>query len=221
MSNSPGEVSSFQQSNPKTTAKNPLKPTMTSPKILVFSASLRKQSFNRRLSAVAASRLRAQSASVTELNLSEYLLPIYDAEIEERVGIPAAAKALHEQLRGHDAVFIASPEYNSSIPPLLANLLTWVSRVTTHGGMASAFGRPVFAIGSASPGGLGGYRSLMALRQMLEIGFFAKVIPAMVSVAAATEAFDAAGDLINVRSSEMLDHVVAELMHSSRAEVSA
>lgn len=97
------------------------------------------------------------------------------------------------------------------MPPLLVNLLAWISRVTVNGGMAAAF-RPVFAIGSASPGGFGGYRGLVALRQVLELQFMARVLPAMVAVPAAHQAFDEAGELRDERASGFLDLIAAQLV---------
>lgn len=186
------------------------------PRILVFSASLRTGSLNQQLATLAGQRLQALGASVTELNLAGHPLPIYNGNIEAGGVIPAEAQALHECLRNHDGVFIASPEYNSAIPPLLVNLLDWVSRVTAHGGMAAAFAKPVFALGSASPGGFGGYRGLVALRQMLELGLAARVLPSMICISQAHEAFDGAGELAHPRNRDMLDHLLANLVAAAR-----
>ena len=81
------------------------------------------------------------AAEVTQLDLSDYPLPIYSGDLEAAGGVAAEAEALHEQLRCHDGVFITSPEYNSAIPPLLVNALDWVSRVSSNGGTAAAFGQ--------------------------------------------------------------------------------
>jgi chromate reductase, NAD(P)H dehydrogenase (quinone) len=181
---------------------------MTRPKILVFSASIRKDSLNQKLASLVTRRLKARDVDVTELNLAKYPLPIYNGDLEATDGLPPEALLLHEQLRSHDAVFIASPEYNSSISPLLINLLAWVSRVTEHGGMDAAFAKSVFAIGSASPGGFGGYRGLMALRQVLELQFMAHVLSAMLTVPAAHVAFDESDSIRNERSNALLQKIV-------------
>ncbi|MDF0491439.1 NAD(P)H-dependent oxidoreductase [Sphingomonas sp. H39-1-10] len=156
--------------------------------ILVLAASLRTGSFNRQLADLVGRRLEEAGANVTRLEPGDYALPIYDADLENRAGVPSAALALHEQFRSHQGIFIASPEYNASASPLLINLLAWVSRVSDHGGMAAAFGAPVFALGSASPGGFGGYRGLMALRNSLELQLGARVLPTMVSVSSVKSA---------------------------------
>jgi NAD(P)H-dependent FMN reductase len=89
--------------------------------------------------------------TVTRLDLGDYKLPIYDPDLEEDEGLHDAALRLHKQFRSHRGIFIASPEYNANLSPLLLNVLTWVSRVSEDGGTEAAFGLPVFALGSASP----------------------------------------------------------------------
>jgi chromate reductase len=187
---------------------------MSEPHVLVFSASLRPGSFNTRLAGSAAKSLALQGAAVTLLDLDNYSLPIYDARLEAE-GMPQAAIALHAEFRSHNGIFIATPEYNSAPPPLLINAFDWISRVTTDGGVAAAFGRQAFALGAASPGSFGGYRSLSALRQMLELGLSARVLPEMVSVPAAHEAFDDAGELKNDRIAGMLKAVTAKLIQAA------
>ena len=161
----------------------------TTASILVISGSARTGSHNGRLAALAAARLQAQGASVSRLDIAALALPLYHGDIEAGEGAPLGALALHEALRSHDGVFIASPEYNGSMPPLLVNALAWTSRVRDHGGQAAAFGKPVYALGAASPGALGGYRGSMALRQLLELGLFARVLPAVVTGAGGARGF--------------------------------
>ncbi|MCQ4162393.1 NAD(P)H-dependent oxidoreductase [Roseomonas sp. GC11] len=168
---------------------------MSQPRILVLAASLRGGSLNRRLAELFARRVTEQGGQATLPDLRDYAMPLYDGDIEQNEGIPATAKALHQVFAGHQGIFIASPEYNSALSPLLVNILSWVSRVKDNGGQGAAFGTPVYALGSASPGGFGGYRGLVALRGVLELGLGARVLPQMVSVPAAHQAFDEAGEL--------------------------
>ena len=88
-----------------------------------MAGSTRADSLNRRLANLAARELEAKGATVTQLDLAEYPLPVYNQDIETDEGIPTEALALHEQMSSHDGIFIASPEYNSAIPPLLVNVL--------------------------------------------------------------------------------------------------
>jgi len=184
---------------------------MTTARILVFAGSLRSESFNRKLAEAAARRIEAKGGLVTRLDLGDYPLPIYHADVEG-AGIPEAALALHDQFSSHNGIFIASPEYNSFPPPLLLNALDWLSRVRhNEGGMIEAFEKPAFAIGSASPGILGGYRALTALRHKLSLGLGAMVVPAMTAVMAAYQAFDADGNLHSDGDKAMLDKTIGQL----------
>jgi chromate reductase, NAD(P)H dehydrogenase (quinone) len=194
---------------------------MSNPKILVFAASLRKGSLNRRLADTAAPLFQAEGAEVTKIDLHDYAMPVYDGDIEADQGLPQAAQDLHELFRAHDGIFIASPEYNASHTPLMANVLAWVSRVVEHGGMAAAFGKPVFALGSVSPGAYGGYRGLMALRQSLELQLQARVLPAMVAVGNAKEAFTEEGELVDKRSLQALNRVVPLLVSTASTMAAA
>ncbi len=185
---------------------------MATAKILLFSASLRTGSFNTKLADLAEQAFRAKCADVTRLDLAQYELPLYDANLEAAQGFSAAVLELHQLFRSHPGIFIATPEYNAGVPPLLSNVLAWVSRVREGGGQAAAFGKPVFALGAASPGALGGYRGLMALRQQLELGLNARVLPGMVSVPSAADAYDENGNLKNERSAAAIGKVADALI---------
>lgn len=188
---------------------------MPAPRFLTLAGSVREGSHNGRLAEHMARRLEAAGAEVTRLSLGDHPLPLYSAALEAQGGVPDEARALHALFRAQAGIFIASPEYNASVPPLLVNALSWISRVREDGGIAAAFGRPVFAIGAASPGALGGYRGLIALRHLLELGLGARVLPAMVSVPGAVEAFDEAGDLRAERARAMAETVTARLVEAA------
>jgi NAD(P)H-dependent FMN reductase len=145
-------------------------------------------------------------------------LPLYDGDLEAAEGVPPAALALKRLFGGHAGIFIACPEYNASVTPLLKNTLDWVSRVREDGEppLAAYKGR-VFAIGSASPGAFGGFRAQMALRQVLEIGLGALVLPDGVAVPEAHKAFAEDGTLANPRSAAALTALAARLVAAARA----
>jgi chromate reductase, NAD(P)H dehydrogenase (quinone) len=160
-------------------------------KILIMAGSLRAGSHNARLAALAAKELTLADADVTRISLADYPLPLFDADLMSGTGMPPAAVQLKRMLMAHKGIFIASPEYSASVTPLLKNAIDWISRVREHGEPTyAAFKNRVFAAGSASAGSGGGLRSLMALRQILELGCSALVIPEQVSVARADQAFD-------------------------------
>lgn len=185
---------------------------MSPPKILVFAGSIRAGSFNARLAAAAAKELALSGANVTHISLSDFSLPIYDADLERKSGPPQNAVKLKEMICLHQGVFIASPEYNASVTPLLKNTIDWISRVRGEREPAlAAYKNRVFALGAASDGAYGGMRALMALRQVLELGCGALVIPEQVAVARASEAFDDRDDLKDERAAGMLRRTLRRL----------
>ena len=164
---------------------------MPTPKILVIPGSLRTGSHNARLAALAAKELALVEAEVTRISLEDFPLPLFDADFAASSGMPQAAIRLKQMLMSHRGVFITSPEYSASVTPLLKNAIDWVSRVREGTEPTyAAFKNRVFAIGAAANSGNGGLRSLMALRQILELGCGALVIPEQVSVPRAEQAFD-------------------------------
>ncbi len=119
-------------------------------RILGLSGSLRAGSFNTALLRAAAGQMPA-GASLELATL--HGIPLYDGDAEARDGIPAAVTALKQQIIDSDALLIATPEYNNSLPGVLKNGIDWLSRPSTD--IARVFGnRPVALIG-ASPGGFG------------------------------------------------------------------
>ena len=183
------------------------------PKILAFAGSTRRGSWNRKLIQVAVDATRAAGGDVSLIDLAEYPLPLYDGDLEEREGLPDNALRLKALFKEHDALLIASPEYNSSIPPLLKNTLDWVSREWQGESGLVPYQNKVAAIIAASPGQFGGMRMLPHLRQILNtLGVL--VLPGQVSVPIAHQAFDDGG---NLKSTQRLDELVAELVQVTAA----
>jgi NAD(P)H-dependent FMN reductase len=182
------------------------------PKVLVFAGSIRTGSHNARLAALAAKELTLAGADVTRVSLADYPMPIYDGDLEARSGPPASAVKLKQLIAAHRGVFIVSPEYNASITPLLKNTIDWVSRVRERGETPLAvFKGRVFALGGASDGTYGAMRSLMALRQVLELGCGALVLPEQIAVSRASEAFDEIDNLKEERMANLLKRVLQRL----------
>src|ERR1700677_3809812 len=102
---------------------------MRAPKILVIPGSLRTGSLNAKLAAVAAHQFAQSGVEVTRLSLADYPLPIYDGDLQTRSGVPKNAVDLKRMIGAHHGVLIVTPEYNSSVPPLVKNTIDWVSRV--------------------------------------------------------------------------------------------
>ena len=186
---------------------------MPAPKILVMAGSLRSGSHNARLAALAAKELALAEADVTRISLADYPLPLFDADFAADAGLPRNAVQLKHMLAAHQGVFIASPEYSASVTPLLKNAIDWISRVRDPGEPTyAAFKGRVFAIGAASPGAAGGLRSLMALRQILELGCGALVIPEQITVAHPDQAFDERDSLKDERLAAALKALARRLV---------
>ena len=181
-------------------------------KILAFAGSTRLDSLNRRLIDVAASIARGASADVTLLDLNDYPLPLYNGDLEAKEGLPEAALRLKAVFKSHDALLIASPEYNSSVPPLLKNTLDWISREWQGESGLLPYQNKLAAIMAASPGALGGIRMLPHLRQILNtLGVM--VLPGQFSLAHADQAFD--GTVL--KSPQRLESLIQELVRSATA----
>lgn len=192
-------------------------PPMPAPKILVLPGSTRTGSLNVKLAALAAKELTLIDADVTRISLQDYPLPIYDGDLEAKADPPANAVKLKQMIMAHHGVFIASPEYSASVTPLLKNAIDWVSRVRERGDPTyAAFKGRVFAIASASPQKAGGLRSLMALRQILELGCGALTIPEQVAIPQADHAFDDMDNIIDTATANLLRAQLARLVDMAR-----
>jgi NAD(P)H-dependent FMN reductase len=166
---------------------------MLTPKILVLAGSFRAGSHNTRLAALVSKELALAEADVSRIWLADYPLPLLDADILADAGPPDNAFKLKHMLAAHQGIFIASPEYSASVTPLLKNAIDWISRVRErerNEANYAAFKGRVFALGAAANGAAGGVRGLMALRQILELGCGALVIPEQINVGRADQAFD-------------------------------
>ena len=151
-------------------------------KVLVFGASFREDSLNRKLAALAARIVEQNGATVDLASMRDFDVPLYDGDVEQAQGIPKGAAELRRRLLDCDAFVISSPEYNASMPGQLKNLIDWTSRyrpqpfVGKHGLLLSA-----------SPSMVGGNRGLWVLRVPLEhLG--ARIYPDMFSLARADQA---------------------------------
>ena len=188
-------------------------------RVLAISGSSRPGSYNGKLLALAAQAARDLGAEVTLLDLRSLALPVYDAEIEA-AGMPAGALDLRRLLAQHDALLIASPEYNGFPTPLLINALDWVSRTAAADGLLSglgAMGGKVAGVMSASPGPMGGLRSLGFARQFLHNTLGMLVVPEQFALVQAGKAFDEQGALIDAKQAQAVQRVVASVVRVAGA----
>ena len=162
-------------------------------RILALCGSSRRDSLNQMLLDRAVRGARDAGAEVTQISLRDLQLPFYDGDSEAESGLPPAAVALKAQLAAHDALLIATPEYNGGYTALLKNALDWASRPTEtdRSGLGSVSGKPAALI-SASPGALGGIRSQSALQTVLHT-MGVMVIPNAFALSFAHQSFDEQG----------------------------
>ena len=157
--------------------------------ILAFAASLRKDSYNRKLIQLAADIARGHGTEVDLADFREFDMPLYDGDVNQNAGLPPGALEMVRRIEGADGIIISSPEYNFSLPGTLKNAIDWVSRA-----------RPMPLRGksglllAASTSVIGGIRGLWQLRIPLEgLGVF--LHPDMFALASAQGAFEEDGRL--------------------------
>jgi len=158
-------------------------------RVLVLGASLSSTSLNNRLATLAAKLVSDSGATADAAEISDFDCPFYDHDIEVDTGPPIGAHRFCERLRASDALVVASPEYNSSMPATIKNLIDWVSRFRPQ-----PFNGKQALLMSASPSMVGGNRGLWALRIPFEhLG--TRVYPDMFSLAQAHQAWGEGGQL--------------------------
>jgi NAD(P)H-dependent FMN reductase len=178
-----------------------------------MTGSLRTGSSNARLAALAAKEIALADGDVTRISFADFPLPLFDADLLGDGGPPRQALELKAMVMAHQGVFIASPEYSASVPPLIKNALDWISRGRDRSEPNyTAFKGRVFALGSASPSSAGGIRGLMALRQVLELGCGALVLPEQITVGRAGAAFDDMDNLIDENYAAALKNLARRLV---------
>ena len=186
------------------------------PRLLFIAGSAREKSWNKRLARLGATIAEANGIASAFADLGDYPMPIYCGDIETKDGPPDNARKLKALMKVHSGIFIASPEYNASFSPLLKNAIDWVSHTRDEGEPAlEVFKTRVFALGSASPGGMGGLRGLSQLRLVLELGLNALVLPDQFAVPRAVEAFDEHNHLKNKEAQENFKALIQKLARAA------
>ena len=167
---------------------------MQTPAILAFAGSTRAASLNKLLVSEAAVLASAAGARVTQIDLADYPLPLYDGDLEEEQGLPDNARKLKTQMIEHNGFLIAAPEHNGGITAVLKNAIDWVSRPQPDEPPLIAFRGKSAALISASPGSTGGLRGLVIVRMILgNLGVL--LVPEQKTIPRANQAFDDAGRL--------------------------
>jgi chromate reductase, NAD(P)H dehydrogenase (quinone) len=178
-------------------------------RILALAGSMRSGSFNRKLLNVALESLRGQ-AEVDQLDLRGIRMQLYDGDLEASDGLPEAAREFKRRIAQATALLIVTPEYNHSIPGVLKNAIDWASRPPDN-----PFKGKVVQLMGASPGAMGAVRGVIATRLVLN-ALFAIVLPTIVQVARADQAFDDAGRLKDAKTAAQVEKACAELLRVAR-----
>jgi chromate reductase, NAD(P)H dehydrogenase (quinone) len=173
-------------------------------KVLAISGSLRRNSHNTTLLRAAAELLPPP----VELEFFDGLKAVepYDEDADQGAG-PAGARRLREAISSADAVLIATPEYNSSIPGQLKNAIDWASRPLSTNAL---WGKPVAVVG-ASTGMFGAVWSQAEARKALAASG-ARVIEQDLPIGHADEAFTDDGRLADVELRERYVEILDELV---------
>lgn len=130
--------------------------------ILFIGGSRRQGSLNAKFKQRIAQVAEKAGIEVKVIDADAIDAPMYHGDIEVNDGVPEPMQALGKAIAAADKVVLISPEYNSSVSPLIKNAIDWVSRLENKPWM----GKKVL-LGAASPGGLGGIRGLMHLRDII------------------------------------------------------
>jgi NAD(P)H-dependent FMN reductase len=192
------------------------------PKILAFAGSLREKSYNKRVLKVAIRGAENAGVKVTYIDLKDYPMPIYNADLQDTQDFPPIAAAFQRFLLEHDGLLIASPEYNASLPAALKNVIDWASRANGNIKLGECFKGKFAAIMTASPGAFGGIRCLGHLRDVLTI-LLVNTLPSEIAVATVGGVFDGDTDEMtndNVRVIlEDLGKSLADMLQKTHGEV--
>jgi chromate reductase len=182
-------------------------------RVLGISGSLRRESHNSALLRAAAERLPAEVELIPYERLTE--IPPYDEDVEVQ-DVPEPVRELRQAIRAADAVLIATPEYNHSIPGQLKNALDWASRPA---GQSALNGKPAAVIG-ASTGMFGAVWAQAELRKVLG-AMGGRVLEAELPVAHSAELHRGSELALPPDQAEQLEEILAELVAAVDSELVA
>jgi chromate reductase len=173
-------------------------------RVLGITGSLRRDSYNHALLREAAERLPAGAELIEFERLGE--IPPYDADLEAEV-TPAAVAELRRAMREADAVIVATPEYNHSIPGVLKNALDWASRPA---GQSALTDTPAAVVG-ASTGMFGAVWAQAETRKVLS-ALGGRVVQEELPVAKAADLYRDGHLDLSPEQSHQLEEILASLV---------
>lgn len=188
---------------------------MTTPKILAFAGSTRKDSFNKRLAKIALLAAENAGAETTFIDLYDYNMPLYSEDLLTEHGMPEGVLAFKEMLKKHNGFLIASPEYNGSLTGTLKNAIDWATIKADDEERMACWNGKIVGLLAASPGGLGGIRGLSHLRTILAgIGTF--VLPNHLAVANCTSNLQSDKQITDENLQKQLNNLAIEMVRVIR-----
>jgi chromate reductase len=174
--------------------------------LLFFAGSLRADSCNKKFAKEACRLANEAGATGEYIDIKDYPMPVYDGDIEASTGIPESTKKLGKKILEVDALVLSTPEYNGSIPGVLKNIIDWLSRDKP----VSLANKHLLLL-AASPGAMGGIRSLWHTRQPFEV-LGVHMYPGMMGLPKAYEAFDGDGKLKDSKTIEQLQKTLDQFV---------
>lgn len=180
-------------------------------KLLVFAASHRKQSINRKLAGVAASIAKTQGATIDFPEYGDFDMPIYDDEtFDSNKTLPEAALRFVSHLNAAQGIILSSPEYNWSFPGSLKNIIDWASVIKPN-----PFAGKTALLLSASPSLRGGAQGLVHLKEPLQhLGMF--VFPRIFTLYCSAETF-ASSAFTDPKLNDELEKLVVDFLQATAA----
>ena len=184
-------------------------------KVVAIAGSTREGAYSKKLAKQAAAMATQLGAKVTFVDLRDYPMPLYDADVEAAQGMPESAQRLRRLILESQAIIITTPQYNDSIPAVLKNAIDWISR--TEDGKRDHHpltGRKI-ALMSTSPGKKGGTKALVHLKDIIgELD--GTIVKQTVSVGNASTAFSAEGELTNPELKKKLKKEIQLLLSTEK-----
>lgn len=185
--------------------------------VLAFSGSMRKDSVNKKLAQEAAHWARLKGANVNYIDFKDYVFPFYDGDLEASEGMPLKVKLFRQLMIRSQVIFIASPNYNSSLSGMLKNVLDWASRNERGEDSKEAFKGKIFVIMSSSQGSSGGVKGLNHLRSIIEKSGGTVFVQQFV-VPFGDQAYDKEGHLKDAKLTE-LQELITSVFKDVQTEV--
>ena len=172
-------------------------------KIVTIVGSLRQDSWNHKLTRVAAGILRGKGIEVEETSLAD--ITLFNGDLDDGT-FPAPVASVREAMQSADGLLVAAPEYNHSIPAVLKNAIEWTCRPPN-----CWTGKVVFAMG-ATPGRSGGIRMHLHLSDCLQCEGAWLIPRPMVLVPNAASVFGENGELLDSTVGDQLEEGMTALV---------